>query len=177
VAADRGHLRSTVTVGLVLAFSSTAQPAGSAGPSSSGPAGCPAGTSPTQLAIANALARDPVYVDPGSSSVVAPAQAQRLRAQISSADSGRIRLVVVTPATVSDGGGEKALADAIAGCQADSEGVTMVTTTDSTFLAISYTNDNPTIQAVKTAFDTTPAVAAALEEAVKRMAALDPGKS
>jgi hypothetical protein len=108
---------------------------------------------------------------------VTPAQAQRLRAEISSADSGRIRLVVVTPATVSGGGGEKALADAIAGCQADSEGVTMVTTTNSTFLAISYTDDNPTIQAVKTAFDTTPTVAAGLEDAVKRMAALDPGKS
>jgi hypothetical protein len=53
----------------------------------------------------------------------------------------------------------------------------MVTTVDSTFLAISYTDDNPTLQAVKTAFNTTPTMAAALEDAVKRMAALDPGKS
>ncbi len=166
-----------VTVGLVLAFSSTPQTASSPRPVPSGPAGCPAGTPSAPLAIANALARDPVYVDQGSSSVVTPAQAQRLRAEIGSADSGRIRLVVLTPAAVKGGGGEKALADAIAGCQADSEGVTMVTTVDSTFLAVSYNDHNQTVQAVKTAFDTTPTTAAALEDAVKRIAALDPGKS
>ena len=36
-------------------------------PTSSGPAGCPVGTSPIALAVANALATNPVYVDPRSS--------------------------------------------------------------------------------------------------------------
>jgi hypothetical protein len=56
-----------------------------AGPASSGPAGCPVGTSSTALTIANALARDPVYVDPASS-LLTGAQARRLRAKIARDD-------------------------------------------------------------------------------------------
>jgi hypothetical protein len=162
---------------LAVALSSTAQPTGNPSPPLSGPAGCPAGTSPTALAIANALARDPVYVEPGASAAVTSAQAQQLRAEIGSLDSGRILLAVLTPATVGSGTGEEeALANAIANCQADSQGITMVTTVDSTFLLSSY-NDNPTIQAVRTALNTSETYAAGLQAAVKRIAALDPGKS
>ena len=107
---------------LALALSSTAQPAGNStaqpasnpSPPSNGPAGCPAGTSPTALGIANALARDPVYVEPGASAAVTSAQAQQLRAEIGSLDSGRILLAVLTPATVGSGTGEEgALANAV----------------------------------------------------------------
>jgi hypothetical protein len=108
---------------------------------------------------------------------VTPAQAQQLRAEIGSLDSGRILLAVLTPATAGSGTGEEgALAKAIANCQADSQGVTMVTTVDSTFLLSSY-DDNPTIQAVRTALNTSETYAAGLQDAVKRIAALDPGKS
>jgi hypothetical protein len=162
---------------LAVVLSSTAQPAGNPGPPLSGPAGCPAGTSPTALSIANALARDPVYVEPGASSAVTSAQAQQLRVEIGSLDSGRILLAVLTPATVGKGTGEEeALAKAIANCQADSQGITMVTTVDSTFLLSSY-EDNPTVQAVKTALNTSDTYVAGLQEAVKQIAALDPGKS
>jgi hypothetical protein len=163
---------------LALALSSTAQPAGNPGPPLSGPAGCPAGTPPTALAIANALARDPVYVEPGASSAVTPAQAQQLRAEIGSLDSGRILVAVLTPATAGSGTGEEgALANAIMNCQADSQGATMVTTADSTYLLTSYADDNPTLQAVNTALNTSETFTAGLQDAVKQMAALDPGKS
>jgi hypothetical protein len=162
---------------LAVALSSTSHPTGNPSPLLSGPAGCPAGTSPAALAIANALARDPVYVEPGASSAVTSAQAQQLRAEIRSLDSGRILLAVLTPATAGSGTGEeRALAYAIANCQADSQGLTMVTTVDSTFLLSSY-NDNTTLQAVKTALNTSDTFAAGLQDAVKRIAALDPGKS
>jgi uncharacterized protein DUF1707 len=175
-----------VIAGLVAAFSSMAQQAGTAAatpaaaasnpaPPSTGPAGCPVGTSPTALAIANALARDPVYVDPGSS-LLTPAQAQRLQAEIGSDDSGRIRLAVVTPATVTKGGGERALANAIASCQADSAGVTLVNTATSTYVVTSYADYKATSQAVGAALNTHASLAAGLKDAVKRMSALDPGK-
>jgi hypothetical protein len=156
---------------------STAQPAGNPRPLLNGPAGCPAGTSPTALSIANALAVYPVYVDPGASAAVPPAQAEQLRVEIDSLDSGRILIAVLTPATVGSGTGEEAaLANAIAHCQAGSQGVTMVTTVDSTFLASSY-NGNSTLQAVRTALNTSDTYAAGLQEAVKQIAALDPWKS
>ena len=156
---------------------STARPAGNPSPLLNGPAGCPAGTSPTALAIANALAIYPVYVDPRASAAVTPAQAQQLRVEIDSLDSGRILIAVLTPATVGSGTGEEAaLANAIANCQAGSQGVTMVTTVDSTFLVSRY-NDNSTLQAVRTALNTSDTYAAGLQEAVKQIAALDPWKS
>jgi hypothetical protein len=108
---------------------------------------------------------------------VTPAQAQQLRAEIGSLDSGRILLAVLTPATVGPGTGkEEALAKAIANCQADSQGITMVTTVDSTFLLSSY-NDDPTVQAVRTALNTSETYAAGLQDAVKQIATRDPGKS
>jgi uncharacterized protein DUF1707 len=178
-----------LVVGLVQAFSSMAKqeqggtsaagPAGSAsnpGPPSTGPAGCPVGTSPTALAIANALARDPVYVDPAAS-LLTPAQAQRLRAEIGSDDSGRIRLAAVAPATVRTGGGERALANAISSCSATSAGVTVVSTATSTYLVTSYTGYQATSQAVGAALNTHASLAAGLKDAVKRMATLDPAKS
>ncbi len=140
----------------------------------SGPAKCPVGTSPTALAIANALATNPVYVDPGSSLLTA-AQADRLRAAISQADPGRIRLAVVTNATLSQGGSERAVANAIASCAADGAGVTLVTTATSTYLVTSYTDYQGTSQAVEAALNTHPGMAAGLRDAVKRMASIDPG--
>jgi hypothetical protein len=152
------------------------KPAKKNGPASTGPAGCPVGTSPAALAIANALTHDPVYVDPGSSMLTA-AQAQRLRAEIGADDTGRIRIAAVTPATVSSGGGERALANGIASCQADSPGVTVVTTTTSTYVVTSYAGYKATSQAVGAALNAHAGLAAGLRDAVKRMAATDPGDS
>ncbi len=140
----------------------------------SGPAKCPVGTSPTALAIANALVSSPVYVDPPSSLLTA-AQADRLRAEINQADAGRIRLAVVTNATMSQGGGERALANAISSCPADGAGVTVVTTDKSTYLVTSYADYQGTSQAVGAALNTHGSLAAGLRDAVNRMAALDPG--
>jgi hypothetical protein len=155
--------------------SAAAKPATHTVPGPKGPAGCPVGTSPTALAIANALARDPVYVDPGSS-LLTPAQAQRLRAEIGHDDSGRIRVAAVTPATVSTGGGERALANAIANCQADSAGVTVLTTATSTYLVTSYPDDKAATRAVGAALNIHPGLAAGLRDAVARLATID-GKS
>ena len=132
------------------------------------------GTSPTALAIANALAANSVYVEPGSSLLTA-AQADRLRAAISQADPGRIRLAVVTKATLSQGGGERAVANAIASCAADGAGVTLVTTDRATYLVTSYADFQGTSQAVEAALNTHPGLAAGLRDAVKRMANIDPG--
>jgi hypothetical protein len=140
----------------------------------SGPAKCPVGTSPTALAIANALAASPVYVDPPSSLLTA-AQANRLRAEINRADPGRIRLAAVSNATVSRGGGLRALANAIASCTADGDGVTLATTDRATYLVTSYTNYRGTSQAVEAALNTHASMAAGLRDAVKRMASIDPG--
>jgi Domain of unknown function (DUF1707) len=140
----------------------------------SGPAKCPVGTSPTALAIANALATSPVYVD-SASSLLTTAQANRLQAAINQADPGRIRLAVVTNATLSQGGGERALANAIASCAADGAGVTLVTTDRATYLVTSYNDFRGTSQAVEAALNTHPGLAAGLRDAVKRMASIDPG--
>ena len=140
----------------------------------SGPAKCPVGTSATALAIANALATNPVYVAPASSLLTA-AQANRLQAAISQADPGRIRLAVVTNATLSQGGSERALANAIASCAADGTGVTLVTNDRSTYLVTSYTDFQGASQAVEAALNTHTSLAAGLRDAVKRMASIDPG--
>ena len=147
-------------------------PGDNSGITSSGPAKCPVGTSATALAIANSLAGDPVYADPGSSLLTA-AQAGRLRAEISQADPGRIRLAAVTDATAGQGG-ERALANAISSCPADAAGVTVVTTANSTYLVTSYANYRGTSQAVGAALNTHASLAAGLRDAVKRMALLDP---
>jgi hypothetical protein len=171
---------------LLSALSSTAPQQSSAAPAKaannhsgpkttlSGPAKCPVGTSPTALAIANALATDPVYVDP-ESSLMTTAQANRLRAEISQADPGRIRLAVVTNATLTQGGGERALANAIASCAADGAGVTLVTTDTATYLVTSYSGYRGTSQAVEAALNTHSGMAAGLRDAVNRMASIDPG--
>jgi hypothetical protein len=140
----------------------------------SGPAKCPVGTSPAALAIANALATNPVYVDPASTLVTA-AQASRLQADINQADPGRIRIAVVTNATLSQGGGERALSNAIASCAADGDGVTLVTTDRATYLVTSYADYQGTSQAVEAALNTHPRLAAGLRDAVRRMASIDPG--
>jgi hypothetical protein len=175
-----------LAVGLFQAFSSGTAPQVSTGPAapanppqntapkSSGPAGCPVGTSATALAIANALATSPVYVDPSSSALTA-AQAQRLQQEISSDDPGRIRIAAITPATVAAGGGERALANAVASCQNTSAGVTMVTTPTNTYLVTSYTPDHPTTLAVGAALNTHATMAAGLKDAIKRIATIDPG--
>lgn len=177
-----------LAVGLFQAFSSgagqpasiapaqPAQPAQNNVPALSGPAGCPVGTSPTALAIANALATDPVYVGPASSLLTA-GQAQRLQAEISSDDPGRIRIAAVTPATVKAGGGERALANAIASCEKDAAGVTMLNTSTATYLVTSYAPDRPTTQAVGAALNTHASMAVGLKDAVKRITVLDPGSS
>jgi hypothetical protein len=140
----------------------------------SGPGKCPVGTSPTALAIANVLATSPVYVDPASSLVTA-AQASRLQAEINQADPGRIRLALVTNATLSQGGGERALTNAIASCAADEAGVTLVTTDRATYLVTSYADYKGTSQAVEVALNTHSGMAAGLRDAVNRMASIDPG--
>ena len=175
-----------LAVGLFQAFSSgsappvsvapakQAQPPQNSVPSSSGPAGCPVGTSPVALAVANALATGPVYVDPRSSMLTA-AQVRRLQAQIGHDDPGRIRIAAVTSATIAAGGGERALANAIASCQNTSAGVTMVTTPTNTYLVTSYSPDKPTTQAVGAALNTHATMAAGLKDAIKRITATDPG--
>ena len=140
----------------------------------SGPARCPVGTSATALAIADSLASDPLYIDPASS-LLTSAQADRLRAEIGVADPGRIRLAVVSNAAMSQGGGERALANAISSCPADAAGVTVVTTDKSTYLVTSYANYQDTSQAVGAALNTHASLAAGLKDAVHRMAAIDPG--
>jgi hypothetical protein len=140
----------------------------------SGLAKCPVGTSPTALAIANALATNPVYVEPASS-LLTGAQANRLRADINQADPGRIRIAAVTNATLSEGGSERAVANAIASCAADGDGVTLVTTDRATYLVTSYADYQGTSQAVEAALNTHPRLAAGLRDAVRRMASIDPG--
>jgi hypothetical protein len=155
-----------------------AQPAGKAAPGPGGPAHCPVGTGATALAIANALAGDPVYVDPASPPLTA-AQADRLRTAISSADPTqiRIRIAAVTPATVRKGGGERTLTNAIASCPADSAGVTVVTTTTSTYLVTSYADSQAASQAVEAALNTHASLAAGLKDAVRRLAIVDKSSS
>jgi Domain of unknown function (DUF1707) len=158
------------------ASSPPAQPAQNNVPLSSGPAGCPVGTSPAALAIANALVTDPVYVDPASS-LLTPGQAQRIQEEISSDDPGRIRIALLSPATVKADGGERALANAIASCQKDSAGVTMVSTPSNTYLVTSYTDNQPTVQAVGAALNTHASMASGLKDAVRRMTVIDKSSS
>jgi hypothetical protein len=140
----------------------------------SGPAKCPVGTSPTALTIANALATGPVYVDPASSLLTA-AQASRLQTEIDQADPGRIRMAVLTNATLTQDGGQRSLANAISSCPGDAAGVTLVTNDRSTYLVTSYTNYQGTSQAVGAALNTHGSLAAGLRDAVRRMATIDPG--
>jgi hypothetical protein len=144
---------------------------GNSGPAPTGIAKCPVGTSATAQTVADALARDPVYVDPGSS-LLTSAQAGRLQAEIGRVDPGRIRVAVVTPATVRGGGGERALANAIASCQADAPGATVVTTSGQTFLVTSYAN-GPATQALGAALNGHASLAAGLIDGVKRVAIVD----
>ena len=76
---------------------------------------------------------------------------------------------------MSQGGGERALANAISSCPADGAGVTVVTTDKATYLVTSYTNYQDTSQAVGAALNTHASMAAGLKDAVHRMAAIDPG--
>jgi hypothetical protein len=140
----------------------------------SGPAKCPVGTSATALTIANALATNPIYVDPASSLLTA-AQTGRLSAEISQADPGRIRMAVLTNATLNQGGGQRSLANAISSCPGDAAGVTLVTNDRSTYLVTSYANYRGTSQAVGAALNTHGSLAAGLRDAVRRMATIDPG--
>jgi hypothetical protein len=144
-------------------------------PVSPGPARCPVGTAKTAVSIANALARDPVYTEPGST--VPAAQARRLRAKINRVDPGRIRIAAVTPSTVRRGGGERTLANAIASCPATTSGVTVVTTTSSTYLVTSYPGDQTASQAAGAALNTHTSLTAGLLDAAGRLAAVDPGDS
>lgn len=166
----------------VLASGSTPSPARGAdaaastpanrNPGPGGPAQCPVGTSAAALTIANALARDPVYVDPGSP-LLTSAQVTRLKTEIGQVDAGRIRIAAVTPATVTHGGGERALANAIASCQADAAGTTLLTTTQSAYLVTSYADDNAARSAVGSALNTHASLAAGLLDAVHRIATVD----
>jgi Domain of unknown function (DUF1707) len=177
-----------LAVGLFAAFSSgtahqasikpaaPANPAQNTVPRSSGPARCPVGTSPAELAIANALATDPVYADPSSTQLTA-AQARRVQAEIGRDDPGRIRIAVLTPTTVRADGGERALANAIASCQNTSAGVTMVSTPTNTYLVTSYTDNQPTVRAVGAALNTHASMASGLMDAVRRMTIIDKGSS
>jgi Domain of unknown function (DUF1707) len=141
---------------------------------SSGPAGCPVGTSHTALTIANALALDPVYVDPASS-VLTGTQARRLQAKIARVDPGRIRVAAVTPSTLRRGGGTRALTNAIANCRADAAGTTLVATSATAYVVTSYANYSGAAQAVQAALNTHAGLAAGLMDAVGRIATVDTG--
>jgi hypothetical protein len=137
-----------------------------------GPARCPVGTSSTALTIANRLARDPVYAEP-SSGLLTAAQSGQLRAEIGRADPGRIRIAVVTPATVRRGGGERLLANAIASCPADAAGTLLLNTRTATYVVTSYTDNSAATQAVGAALNTHASLAAGLVDAVRRVAVVD----
>jgi hypothetical protein len=162
------------TLGVPSSVSSSAhqsgQAAGAVGPG--GPARCPVGTAAIAVRIANALARDPVYVDAGSGLVPA-AQARQVQEEISRVDPGRIRIAAVTSATLRRGGGERALANAIASCPAVSAGTTMVTTDQNTYLVTSYTDTSAATSAVNAAMNTHTSLGASLLDAVRRLALVD----
>jgi len=139
---------------------------------STGPAGCPVGTSPTALAIANALARDPVWVDPASPRLTG-AQARRLQAEIAQDDPGRIRIAVAARSTVRRGGGFRALTNAIANCRHDAAGTTLVNAKGHSYLVTSYNDFNGAAQAVQAALNTHGSLAAGLRDAVGRITAVD----
>ncbi|HEV8223585.1 MAG TPA: DUF1707 domain-containing protein [Streptosporangiaceae bacterium] len=139
---------------------------------SAGPAGCPVGTSPTALGIANALARDPVWVDP-SSPRLTPAQARKLAAEIARDNPGRIRIAVASRATVRRGGGFRALANAIANCRHDAAGTTLVNAKGHSYLVTSYNDFNGAAQAVQAALNTHASLVAGLRDAVGRLTSVD----
>jgi hypothetical protein len=141
-------------------------------PVPAGLASCPVGTSPTAAAIANALARSPVYVDRGSS-LLTLAQVRRLKTEIGRQDPGRIRIAAVRPATIRRGGGERRLANAIASCPGDAAGSTLVTTGPSAWLVTSYAADTAASQAVAAALNTHVSLAAGLMDAVRRLTIID----
>jgi hypothetical protein len=149
-----------------------ANPPANPNPGPGGPGQCPVGTSATALKIANALAGTPVYVEPGSS-LLTSAQAAKLQTEIGQVDGGRIRIAAVTPATVASGGGERTLANAIASCQADAAGTTVVTTAQSTYLVTSYDDYKAASSAVGAALNTHASLAAGLRDAVQRIATVD----
>jgi len=139
---------------------------------STGPAGCPVGTSPTALGIANALARDPVWVDPAAPRLT-PAQARKLAAEIASDNPGRIRIAVASRATVRRGGGFRALANAIANCHHDAAGTTLVNAKGHSYLVTSYDDFNGAAQAVQAALNTHASLMAGLRDAVGRLTSVD----
>ncbi len=137
-------------------------------------AGCPVGTSGTARAIANALAGDPVYVDPASS-LLTGAQARRLRAKIARDNPGRIRIAAAARSTVRRGGGARTLANAIASCQADAAGTTLLTSSGPSYVVTSYANYSAAAQAVQAALNTHASLAAGLMDAVGRITIVDKG--
>jgi hypothetical protein len=139
---------------------------------STGPAGCPVGTSPTALGIANALARDPVWVDPASPRLTAT-QARKLAAEIARDNPGRIRIAVASRATVRRGGGFRALANAIANCHHDAAGTTLVNAKGHSYLVTSYDDFNGAAQAVQAALNTHASLVAGLRDAVGRLTSVD----
>jgi len=143
---------------------------GSVGPRGAGH--CPVGTGATAVAIANALAADPVYVGPASTQLTS-AEAGQVRAEIARVDPGRIRIAVVTPATVKAGGGERTLTNAISSCQADAAGTTLLTTNQNSYLVTSYADDTAATQAVESALNTHTTLAGGLLDAVQRLAVVD----
>jgi hypothetical protein len=141
---------------------------------SSGPARCPVGTPATAVAIANALATDPFYVDTAPRQV-SKSQARRIRARIASADPGRIRVAAVTAATLRHGGGARGLANSIASCPADSAGTVLVATTRTAWLATSNADYKGAAQAVQSALDSHATLGGGLLDSVGRLATMDPG--
>jgi len=130
------------------------------------------GTSPTALGIANALARDPVWVDPAAPRLT-PAQARKLAAEIASDNPGRIRIAVASRATVRRGGGFRALANAIANCRHDAAGTTLVNAKGHSYLVTSYNDFNGAAQAVQAALNTHASLMAGLRDAVGRLTSVD----
>ena len=141
-----------------------------AGPA--GPAGCPVGTSPTALGIANALARNPVWVDPAAPRLTGT-QARRLAAEIARDNPGRIRIAVASRATVRRGGGFRSLANAIANCRADARGTTLVNARGHSYLVTSYNDFNGAAQAVQAALNTHASLMAGLRDSVGRLTSVD----
>ena len=146
--------------------------AGAGTSASTGPAGCPVGTSPTALGIANALARNPVWVDPAAPRLTGT-QAGRLAAEIARDNPGRIRIAVASRATVRRGGGFRSLANAIANCRADARGTTLVSAKGHSYLVTSYNDFNGAAQAVQAALNTHATLAAGLRDAVSRLTTVD----
>ena len=139
---------------------------------STGPAGCPVGTSPTAEGIANALARNPVWVDPASPRLTGT-QARKLAAEIARDNPGRIRIAVASRATVRRGGGFRSLTNAIANCRADARGTTLVNAKGHSYLVTSYNDSNGAAQAVQAALNTHATLAAGLRDAVSRLTTVD----